>query len=150
MSVKGLAAVGAHPGTPALLAAPQAANVPLITIDATVAGNPYSMGVPNDQVGTTSGQKIAAAAKDKLSGAWSGKNLVFIGLSAGGCAARDTRVQSGLAANKTVLALARSHLLVSQNARGGPTRSAKGGTPVLTSPPTPGFSSVGPHCRTVC
>src|SRR5258708_2440091 len=95
MSVKGLAAVGAHPGTPALLAATQAANVPLITIDATVAGNPYSIGVPNDQVGTTSGQKIAAAAKDKLSGAWSGKHLVFIRLSAGGRPASDTPLQSG-------------------------------------------------------
>src|SRR5258708_18353732 len=98
MAVKGLAAVGAHPGTPALLAATQAANVPLIPIDATVAGNPYSIGGPNDQVGTTSGQKIAAAAKDKLSGAWSGKNLVFIGLSAARRAACATRLAAGFAA----------------------------------------------------
>lgn len=149
MNVKNLAAVGAHPGTPALLAATQAANVPLITIDATVAGNPYSIGVPNDQVGTTSGSKIAAAAKDKLSGAWSGKTVVFIGLSAGGCAACDTRVQSGLAAIKSVLTIADSNVVVSEKAGGDPTVSEKVVTDVLTSHPNSVFTIVGLNDETV-
>src|SRR5260370_5700431 len=143
MSVKNLAAVGAHPGNPALLAATKAANVPLITIDATVEGNPYFIGVPNDQVGTTSGQKAAAAAKDKLSGAWSGKTVVFIGLSAGGCGACDTRVQSGLAAVKSVLTIDDSNVVISEKAGGDPTVSQAVVTNVLTGHPNSVFVIVG-------
>ena len=149
MEVKNLAAVGAHPGNPALLAATKAANVPLITIDATVEGNPYSIGVPNDQVGTTSGSKAAAAAKEKLSGAWSGKSVVYIGLSAGGCAACDTRVQSGLAAVKSVLTIDDSNVVISEKAGGDPTVSAAVVNDVLTAHPNSVFVIVGLNDETV-
>lgn len=37
----------------------KSAKVPLITIDATVEGNPHSLGVPNSDVGKTAGDRVA-------------------------------------------------------------------------------------------
>ena len=134
MSVQNLAVVGAHPGNPALLAATQSAKVPLITIDATVQGNPYSIGVPNQDVGAGAGQKLVAAAKDKLAGAWNGKTLDFVGLSAGGCQPCDDRINSGKAAVQGPLSIADSNVIVSEKT-GTPTDSQNVMTNILTAHP---------------
>lgn len=139
MSVRNPAVVGAHPGNPALLAAAQAAKIPLVTLDAQVTGNPYWLGVPNDEVGTTAGQKVAQAAKDKLNGAWSGKTVVYVGLSAGGCAPCDARVQAGLTAVRSVLNISDSNVVISEKSGGDPTGGNTVMTDILTAHPNSVF-----------
>lgn len=81
---------------PALKARADALGIALIPIDIPIEGNPYYIGVPNEQTGAKGGEILAAAAKAKIDGDWNGRNVVYVGLTESTCEPCETRTHSGL------------------------------------------------------
>ena len=93
------AVVGVQTSNTALWSAVQSAHLPLLTVDSVQAGDPHHIGVNNVLVADEAAGMLAPAVQALLArqGAWEGKTLVYVGLSASDCPPCDQRVQAELA-----------------------------------------------------
>jgi ABC-type sugar transport system substrate-binding protein len=126
----------------ALKARADQAGIPLLPIDIEIPDNPYYMGVPNEQVGTTGGELLGKAAKAKLADDWKGRNLVYVGLGESTCEPCTIRVEAGLKAVRETLDIPDSNVVMLDT--GGLTdQSQTATTDMLTAHPNDVFIMLG-------
>jgi ABC-type sugar transport system substrate-binding protein len=96
VSVKGPDVVGSQPMNDAVYSQAKRDAVKIVLIDGTFKDVPH-FGVDDKHVGKLSIDTMAAAAKARMSGAWKGKKVDVVGLTAPNCTPCDARVKASFA-----------------------------------------------------
>ncbi len=135
--------VGTHPGNPALLAATKAAGIPLITVDAAVEGNPYSLGLPNEKAGTLAGDFIVKAVQQKLQNEWKGRHVIYVGMTYKPCDACDARVNSALVSIRKAMNIPDSDVVIQSGGTGSTDHPQQTMADIITAHPGDVFMIVG-------
>lgn len=96
----------------------------IVMIDGSFKAVP-NFGVPDVQVGQLAIQTLAAPAKAKIAGAWAGRTLQVVGMSAPNCAPCDARVKAAFAEAETTLGVPVSNTTMLTPAGQDPTSASQ-------------------------
>jgi ABC-type sugar transport system substrate-binding protein len=124
LAVKQPDVVGANVMNSAVYNQMQKDGTKLVMIDGSFQDAPH-YGVPDEQVGQLAIKQLEAPAKTKIAGAWQGKKLVVVGMSAPNCAPCDARVKAAFGQAETDLGVASSDTFMLTPAGQDPTSASQ-------------------------
>jgi ABC-type sugar transport system substrate-binding protein len=104
LSVKGPDVIGSQPMNDSAYSQAKRDGVKIVLIDGTFKDVPH-FGVDDEQVGKLAVDTMAAATKAKMSGAWKGKKVDVVGLTAPNCAPCDARVKASFTQAESTLGI---------------------------------------------
>jgi ABC-type sugar transport system substrate-binding protein len=104
LAVKGPDVIGSQPMNDSAYSQAKRDGVKIVLIDGTFKDVPH-FGVDDEQVGKLAVDTMATAAKAKISGAWQGRKVDVVGLTAPNCSPCDARVKASFAEAESTLGI---------------------------------------------